>query len=58
MSLVNTRLILPGKITFCKTEIMNGIKEVGFSKAIASANTYNPFGKMKFLLEIIFKLVK
>ena len=39
---VNAKLILPGKIAFGEAEVINGVEQVGFSNAIAAANTYDP----------------
>jgi hypothetical protein len=44
------------EITPGKTEIINGIQQVGFAHAIASANTNNGFCKSKGRLRIIFIL--
>jgi len=35
------------KIAFCKTEVINGIKQVSLADAIFSANTNNAFSKIK-----------
>lgn len=56
MALMNIHLILSGKIAFGKTQVMNGIQKVGLSYPVSSANADDPFGKIEFLLKIIFKL--
>ena len=48
--------ILPGKITFGKTQIMNGIQQISFAFAVLSANANNSFAKCKLLAEVIFEL--
>jgi hypothetical protein len=47
---------IPGKIAFCKTEVMNGIQQICFAYAIAATNAHNRFGKNKLLLKVIFEL--
>jgi hypothetical protein len=47
---------VPGKIAFGKTQVMYSVKQIGFAYAIASANAYNVFRKMKLLLAIILEL--
>ena len=56
VTLQNIQTVLPGKIAPGKTEIMNGVQQVGFAHAIPSADPGNAFGKAEFLLEIIFEL--
>jgi hypothetical protein len=56
MPLVNIHAILPCKIAFGKTEVMNGIQQIGFANAVAAANAHNAFGKVKLLMEIILEL--
>lgn len=36
-----------GKVTFCKTEIVDGIQQVGFANTVFTANTYNSFPEVK-----------
>jgi hypothetical protein len=48
--------VLPGKITFGKTKVMQGIQQVCFPHAIKSADTYNRFGKPELLVKVIFEL--
>ena len=47
---------ISSKIAFSKTEVVDGIKQVGFAHAITAANTNNIFSKIEFLLVIIFEL--
>lgn len=47
--------IRPGKITFCKTEVMYGIQQAGFPCPVISANTNNPFCKVKTPAPVILK---
>ena len=58
MPFVNVQLVLPGKIAFCETEIMNGIEQVGLAYAISPANTHHPFRKREILVKVVFELVK
>jgi len=55
---VNTKLILPGKIAFGETEVINSVEQVGFPDAIAAANTYDPLIKTEGGLRIVFELQK
>ena len=48
--------ILPGKITFSKTEIVNGIQGIGLAYPISSAYANYAFSKTEFLLKIILEL--
>ena len=50
--------IRAAEVAFRKTEIMNGIEQVGLSGAIAAANANNPFGKPVLLKSIILELEK
>ena len=46
------------KITFCKTQVMNSIKQIGFTYTILSTDADNIFSELKLLLVIIFELKK
>ena len=52
----NILSILAAEIAFGKTEIMDGIKEVGFSQSVTPTNARNPFRENEFPAGIIFKL--
>lgn len=56
MSLVDIHAVLPCKIAFGKTEVMNGIQQICFANAVAAADANNAFGKIKLLMEIILEL--
>ena len=56
MPLVDIQLVLPGKITFGETEIMDRIQQVGLAYAISSANANDPLREGEVLVEIIFEL--
>ena len=48
--------ILPGKIAFGKTEIMDCIQQIGFAYAVAATNANNAFGKNKLLVKVVLEL--
>jgi len=48
--------ILPCKITFGKTEIMNGIQQICFAHAIFATDTNNPLFEVKRLIIVVFEL--
>ena len=54
--MMNIHLILSREIAFGKTQVVNGVQQVGFAYSIASADTNNALSKVELLLEIIFKL--
>ena len=56
VSMMNIQLVLAGKITFGEAEVMNGIKQIGFTDSIAAADTNNAFGKDELLVKIVFEL--
>lgn len=58
MAMLHHQRILPGKIAFGKTEVMNGVEQIGFAHAIAAANAYNGFGKTYLLVKVVFELKK
>jgi hypothetical protein len=58
MSFMNVQLVLPCKIAFGETEVMNGIEQVGLAHAVPSANAHNAFREREFLVKIIFELVE
>ena len=56
MIVMNVQLVLPRKITFGKTEVMDSIQQIGLAHTIAAANTNNAFSKIELLVKIIFEL--
>ena len=58
MPLVDAQTILPGKIAFGKTEIMDRIQQIGFAYPVTAADAHNTFVKTELLVEIIFELIK
>jgi hypothetical protein len=48
--------VAPGKITFGKAAVINGIQQVGFANAIGAANAHDPLAERKWRLPVIFKL--
>jgi hypothetical protein len=46
---MNIQHVRFGKIAFCKTEIIDGIQQVGFSFTVQPADTHDPFRKKKSL---------
>ena len=56
VAMMNIHLILSREIAFGKTQVVNGVQQVGFAYSIASADTNNALSKVELLLEIIFKL--
>ena len=58
MALMDVHAVLPGEITFCKTQIVNRIQQIGFAHAIAAANTHNALVELELLVKIIFELEK
>jgi hypothetical protein len=53
---MHIHLVLPGKIAFGETQIMNGIQQIGFAHTISAANANNALGKNKLLVEVVFEL--
>ena len=58
IALVNAHGIWPGEVAFRKTQVMNGIQQVGFTYTIPAADTDNAFGKIKLLVIVVFELQK
>src|SRR5687768_15744964 len=58
VTMLGDKTILPGKIATCKTEVMNGIKKVGLTHAIAPANAVEALAECNFPAEVIFKLIE
>jgi len=58
VSLFYIHRIGPGKITLGKTEVMNGIQQVGLSHPVFTINSHDTLGKIKAPVEIVFKLNK
>lgn len=56
MAMMDIVGILPAEIAFRKTQIMNGIQQVGFAHTITAADAYNPFREGELLREIVFEL--
>lgn len=56
VALLSSQLVLAGEVAFGKTEVMNGVEQIGFANAVFAANAYNPFCELKFLVKIIFEL--
>jgi len=48
--------VAAGKITLCKTEIMNGVEQVGLAAAVEPANAGNTPRERKRGLGVIFEL--
>jgi hypothetical protein len=53
---MNIHCILPAKITFGKTEVMDRIQQIRLAHTITAANANDPLRKLKVVLKIIFKL--
>ena len=58
VSLENIELIVPAKITFCKTEIVDRVEQIGLANTIPSTNANNSLCKTELLVKIIFELVE
>ena len=56
IALLHNHLIVAGKITFCKAQVMYGIQEVRFSLSVIAANANNALVKRKLLLKVILEL--
>jgi len=55
-SLLHTIGIGPGEIAFCEAEIMNRIKQVGFTGPVVSANADQFFRKIESAVRVVLKL--
>lgn len=55
-ALLHVHRIGSGKITFGKTEVMNGIQQIGFAHTVATADADNAFGKLVPLTAVILEL--
>ena len=48
--------VLPGKIAFGKTQIMDGIQQIGLTHAIIAINAYHPLPEGKTAVLVVFEL--
>ena len=55
---MHTIRIRTGEITFGKTEVVDGIKQIGLASAIVTADSHNSFRKTEGLFCVVFKLNK
>ena len=55
-ALPDVLLVSPGKITFCKTEVVDGIQQIGLPHTIRAADADDPFPEPEGRLLVIFKL--
>ena len=58
VAVLGYQAVLAGKIAFGKAEIMHGIQQVGLTHTVAAADTHQGGGKLKLLVEVVFKLEK
>jgi hypothetical protein len=58
LTLLNVYCIDAAEITFSKTEIMNGIKQVGFAGSVFTTNPNYSVVKIEGLPLIVFELEK
>jgi hypothetical protein len=58
MTLQNVQGILAGKIAFRKTEIVNGVEQVGFANTISATDPDDPFPEAELLVKVVFELKK
>jgi len=56
VAMLCNQAIQTGKVTFSKTEIVNGVQQIGLSLTILSPYTHYTFGKLKLLMEVVLKL--
>ncbi len=56
LTLLHIISILPGKIAFGKTEIMNSIQQIGLAHAVLTTDPHDPFRKGKRRGTVIFEL--
>jgi hypothetical protein len=56
MAMLHDQTVLPSKIAFRKTQIMNRIKQVGFTNTILTINANNRGIKLKLFMKIVLEL--
>ena len=56
MSLQYILCVYAREITFGKTEIVNGIQQVGFSNAVGARNSNDPFSELHGSMPVILEL--
>jgi CO dehydrogenase/acetyl-CoA synthase alpha subunit len=56
VAVLGHQTVLAGKIAFGKTEVMDGIQQVGLTHTVTTANAYKGSGKAKLLVKVVLEL--